>query len=161
MLIEADDADFAYLIENRPPRSLQLADSEIAPREVLRMLRDLANAIRPQFAPAAWLIVEDDEVVGLCSLTRMPTADGAIDIGYGIAPSRQGKGAAGRAIAAILEWARAEPKVSAVTAETSIHNIPSQRVLERNGFARVGERIDPEDGDLICWRASLSGLSRE
>jgi RimJ/RimL family protein N-acetyltransferase len=117
------------------------------------MLRELANHIRPQFAPAAWLIVENEEIVGLCSLTRVPS-DGVIDIGYGIAPSRQGRGHAKDAVAAIVEWARAEPRVTAVTAETSVQNLPSQRVLERNGFLRVGERTDTEDGDLICWKVA-------
>ena len=43
-----------------------------------------------------------------------------------------------------------------VNAETSIDNIASQRVLERNGFARVGERVDEEDGPLYCWRKVLA-----
>jgi RimJ/RimL family protein N-acetyltransferase len=42
--------------------------------------------------------------------------------------------------------------VTALTAETSTSNEPSQRVLVRNGFVQVGERIDDEDGRLICWR---------
>jgi RimJ/RimL family protein N-acetyltransferase len=33
-----------------------------------------------------------------------------------------------------------------------VQNIASQRVLERNGFARIGERSDLEDGELILWR---------
>jgi putative acetyltransferase len=51
-----------------------------------------------------------------------------------------------------VEWACADPRVTAVTAETSVHNHPSQRVLEHNGFLKVGERLDPEDGKLICWK---------
>ncbi|MBM6583877.1 GNAT family N-acetyltransferase [Microvirga sp. BT689] len=151
MLIGAEDTDFATLLDGKAPRGLQLPDSEIAPRAALRMLRELAARIRPQFAPAAWWIVESGELVGLCSLTRLPIAD-AIDIGYGIAPSRQGRGHASGAIAHIVEWACSDPRVTAVTAETSVHNHPSQRVLERNGFLRIGERMDPEDGELICWR---------
>jgi DNA-directed RNA polymerase beta subunit len=40
--------------------------------------------------------------------------------------------------------------VTALTAETSTSNEPSQRVLARNGFVQVGERVDDEDGQLIC-----------
>jgi putative acetyltransferase len=151
MLISAEDTDFATLLSGEAPRGLVLPDSEIAPRAVLEMLRELAARIRPQFAPAAWWIVESGEVVGLSSLTRVPSA-GVIDIGYGIAPSRQGRGQARRAIADIVEWACADPRVTAVTAETSVHNHASQRVLERNGFLRTGGRLDPKDGELICWK---------
>lgn len=40
-----------------------------------------------------------------------------------------------------------------LSAETGVGNIASQRVLERNGFIRTGERIDAEEGPLICWEA--------
>ncbi len=153
MLINAQDADFAALLAGEAPRGLRLPDSALAPPDILQMLRELANHIRPQFAPAAWLIVENEEIVGLCSLTRVPS-DGVIDIGYGIAPSRQGRGHARGAVAAIVAWARTEPRVTAVTAETSVQNRPSQCVLERNGFLRTGERTDTEDGDLICWKVA-------
>lgn len=52
----------------------------------------------------------------------------------------------------IVAWACADLRVTAVTAETSVQNQASQRVLERNGFLRTGGRVDPEDGELICWR---------
>jgi len=97
------------------------------------------------------MMVEDGEVVGLCSLVRLPS-DGAIQIGYGVAQTRQGTGMATRAIGRLVEWARQDDRVRSVEAETNVTNIASQRVLEANGFARTGERIDDEDGDLICWR---------
>jgi RimJ/RimL family protein N-acetyltransferase len=45
--------------------------------------------------------------------------------------------------------------VRGVNAETSVKNPSSQRVLERNGFARVGERVDEEDGPVIVWRREI------
>lgn len=120
------------------------------------MLRDLANTIRPAFAPASWMIVEGSEIVGLCSLVKPPTRDG-IDIGYGVTSCRRGRGIASNAIRALLDWAIGDGRVREVRAETSIHNRASQRVLERNGFETVGERIDAEDGELLCWRAVVRG----
>ena len=116
------------------------------------MLRNLANSIRPDFCPASWMMIEDGEVVGLCSLVRQPSEHG-LDIGYGVSPSRRRRGLASAAVRALLEWGRNDPRVSFVRAETSVSNIPSQRVLQNSGFAPVGERVDDEDGELICWRA--------
>ena len=153
MIMETTSEDYASLLRGCAPRSFELADTPIAPPPVLQMLAEVAATVRKTFTPASWLIIEADEVVGLCSVTR-PPCDGVIDIGYGIAPSRQGRGFAGRAIAEIIAWARETVGVTALTAETSKSNEASQRVLARNGFAQVGERVDDEDGQLICWRCS-------
>nr|WP_294813213.1 GNAT family protein [uncultured Sphingomonas sp.] len=155
MIIETEAADYAALLDGRAPRGLTLADSPIAPPEILQMLAELAERVSATFAPASWLIVEDGAVVGLCSITRPPEG-GSIDIGYGIAPDRQRRGSATRAIGAVVEWARAAPNVTAITAETALDNAASQRVLERNGFERVGERFDAEDGQLICWHCLVA-----
>jgi len=89
----------------------------------------------------------------MCSITH-PPREGVIDIGYGVAPSRQGRGIAGRAIRDVVGWARGRPEVHGITAETSLANLASQRVLAGAGFVRVGERLDAEDGALICWRCA-------
>ncbi|MBB4254092.1 RimJ/RimL family protein N-acetyltransferase [Rhizobium sp. BK008] len=153
MIIELTTHDFEALLKGIAPRHLRLVpDSAIAPPEILGMLNRLATEINAEFSPSAWMIVEDGEIVGLCSIVRVPQ-DGNIHIGYGVAPSRQGLGSTTRAIAQLLEWAWNDPRVALISAETGLENIASQRVLQRNGFIRTGERIDAEDGPLICWEA--------
>ena len=155
MLVEATDEDFAALLDGQAPRGLKLPDSPVGSPEVLGMLRDLANTIRPAFAPASWMIVEDGEVVGLCSLVKAP-ANGEIAIGYGIAETRRRLGFASAAVASLLDWARRDDRVTMVRAETSVGNLPSQRTLDCNGFQQSGTRSDEEDGDLICWAVSTA-----
>lgn len=155
-MIEAQDEHFERLAAGETPDGLRLAEGNIEGPEVLTMLRGLATSVRAKFSPAAWLIVEDREIVGLCSLLGAPDAEGAAAIGYGVAASRRGRGSARRAVADLVHWARSAPAINALTAETSIHNIASQRVLEANGFARIGTRTDPEDGELFLWRNALS-----
>ena len=155
MILETKREDYASLLRGDAPRHFTLADTPVAPVEVLQMLADLADRIERGFAPASWLIVEGGEVVGLCSVTR-PPEEGVIDIGYGVAPSRQGCGHAGRAVRDVVAWAREEPRVQAITAETSPANLPSQRVLAAAGFVRSGERVDAEDGQLLCWRCTTA-----
>jgi RimJ/RimL family protein N-acetyltransferase len=153
MIIELTTRAFEALLKGIAPRNLRLVqDSAIAPPEILEMLNRLAADIGAEFSPSAWMIVEDGEIVGLCSIVRVPQ-DGNIHIGYGVAPTRQGLGCPTRAIGQLLEWARNDPRVALISAETGVENIASQRVLERNGFTRAGERIDAEDGPLICWEA--------
>lgn len=153
MIIEATESDFDALLSGIAPRRLRLVpDSPIAPADVLQMLADLADGVRAHFSPSAWMIVEGGEIVGLCSVVRIPEG-GELHIGYGIAPTRQGMGGATRAVGSLLAEAQRDTRISAVSAETSIDNIASQRVLERNGFQRIGERVDAQDGPVICWKA--------
>ncbi|RUM27365.1 N-acetyltransferase [Rhizobium vallis] len=153
MIIELTTRDFEALLKGIAPANLRLIeDSAIAPPEVLEMLSRLSADIAAEFSPSAWMIVEDGEIVGLCSIIRVPQ-DGNIHIGYGVAPTREGRGYTTRAIGQMLAWARNDLRVSLISAETGLENIASQRVLERNGFTRTGERIDAEDGPVICWEA--------
>lgn len=155
MILETNGADYAALLLGRAPRNFTLADTDIAPPEILRMLADLAARISEDFSPSSWLIVEAGEVVGLCSVTR-PPRQGVLDIGYGIAPSRQRRGSASRAVREIVAWAGEDPRIRAITAETSPANLASQQVLVRAGFERAGERHDDEDGLLLCWKCDTA-----
>lgn len=153
MITEVTKDDFDAMLAGFAREGLCLApDVVIAPPEVLVMLRSLADDVGQRFAPAAWWIVNEGEVVGLCSVIRVPH-ERDVHIGYGIAPTRQGRGFATKAVSQILSWARSDPRVAQISAETGVENIASQRVLERNGFLRVGQRVDAEDGLVICWRA--------
>tara|TARA_R110002096_G_scaffold78121_8_gene184084 strand:- start:757 stop:1314 length:558 start_codon:yes stop_codon:yes gene_type:complete len=156
MLIEAEDRHFAALIAGEAPAGFRLAEAGIETPEILTMLRGLAARIRESFSPAAWMMVEDGELVGLCSLLNAPGADKACAIGYGVAASHRRRGVATRAIAELLDWARRDQQILTFTAETVVDNRPSHRVLEANGFHRIGGRTDPEDGDLFCWHCDVN-----
>ena len=150
-ILAADDAQFVALCDGRDIGSLTPIEGNIEAPEVIAMLRALAQTIRQDFAPAAWLIVERDQVVGMCSLVKAPTADGTAEIGYGVAASCRGRGTATQPVREVLVWAKSDPRVSSVRAETAVDNPASHIVLERNGFERIGARTDEEDGILIRW----------
>jgi RimJ/RimL family protein N-acetyltransferase len=137
------DEDFDWLLgRSEATRPWSIAP-QLAPLEVFEIIRPL---------PANWLIVADTEVVGLIGIKA--EAAGEAEIGYGIAATRQGRGFASAAVGALLS-PLGERGIIKVLAETSVDNIASQRVLERNGFSRTGERIDEEDGPLILWARRL------
>jgi RimJ/RimL family protein N-acetyltransferase len=70
-----------------------------------------------------------------------PPVDGKVEIGYGIAPSCQGRGYATEAVEAMVAIASADAVVTTIVAGTDPDNLPSQRVLEKVGF-RFVERSD-------------------
>ena len=156
MLIAATHAHFEALKAGEPIDSFSIAPGGIEVRETLEMLQSLAQTVAASFQPSAWLIVEDTEIVGLCSLLATPGDSGSMMIGYGVAASRRGNGVAKRAIADVLKWARLDTRISIIAAETSVNNMASQCVLESNGFTKCGERTCSEDGELICWQINVT-----
>ncbi|GAA2276487.1 hypothetical protein GCM10010149_19560 [Nonomuraea roseoviolacea subsp. roseoviolacea] len=101
----------------------------------------------------AWLgpyghrqVIERDSglVVGSIGLF-WPPSDGALEIGYGIVESRQGRGYATEAVRALTEFAYAAPGVRSVHATVEPSNPPSIRVLEKAGFERCDDSPSPTD----------------
>lgn len=124
----------------------------------LPIVARMAAKVRAEFSGAsAWVIVADNEAVGLISYTSAP-ALGVADIGYGIGASRRGRGYASAAVAAVAKHACREG-LHTLTAETAHDNPASQRVLEHNGFARCADSHDPENGRVIGWSLDLQGMA--
>ncbi|MEO8927350.1 MAG: GNAT family protein [Caulobacteraceae bacterium] len=134
---------------------LALTPRGVGAPEIIDVLSEIAAKVARVVQPAAWFIVEKGEVIGLCSILSLSPA-GDAEIGYGISPDRQGRGAASGAVAAVVAWAKMEPRIRRIVADTGVDNVPPRRVLERNGFSRVGERQDKEDGPLSCWALDVS-----
>ncbi|MEV5829257.1 GNAT family N-acetyltransferase [Spirillospora sp. NPDC052242] len=76
-------------------------------------------------------------VVGSIGLF-LPPSDGSVEFGYGIVPSRRGRGYATEAARAIVAFALAEPDVRTVRAGVEPANAASVRVLEKAGLRRLG-----------------------
>jgi RimJ/RimL family protein N-acetyltransferase len=150
-LIVCRDAHFGWMLGGAAPSpDLRLPPGGLEAAPVLDMLRALSAKIGETHRDNAWLMTDDGEVVGLCSITR--TAGGTAYIGYGIAESRRKRGHATRAIKLMVDAVMRDPAVRGIAAETAVANIASQRVLEENGFAKTGIRVDEEDGEVFVWR---------
>jgi RimJ/RimL family protein N-acetyltransferase len=145
-------------VDSASHRDLAIPPGGIDERHIVEHVRAIAAKLRKQSCHATWMVVANNEVVGLCGFHSPPSAEGNVEIGYNTAPNRRGLGHATAAVRAMLILAENDPAIHTITAETTIENIASQRVLERNGFVRTGQRLDPEDGELITWRAELQPL---
>jgi RimJ/RimL family protein N-acetyltransferase len=157
-LVAASDADFVWMIGEERTSSaaaLKLPEGGIETQEVLAMLRTLAAKVRSSDGFGAWMIVDEDEVVGLISYMAPPENVEAVEIGFGIAESRRGRGFASQAVADLVALSRDRGQVRALTAGTARWNIASQKALARAGFEQCGTRMDEDDGELIEWRLHL------
>lgn len=85
------------------------------------------------------VILDDGELVGrinLNDIVRGPFL--SCHLGYWVAQSANGRGVATEAVAVIARLAFGEMGLHRIQAGTLVHNVASQKVLERNGFVRFG-----------------------
>ena len=102
------------------------------------------------FAPYLFVEPTHGEIVGSAIFKDAPD-HGWIEIGYGVAEARRGRGHAGEAVLALVRLAFADAEVRTVYAETSVLNAASRRVLQKAGFAWSGQCSSEEDGLVDCW----------
>lgn len=105
----------------------------------LEVLPILAEGLAREPDLADWgmhLVIHtgDRAIVGCAGLMGRPTPEGAVEVGYGIAPPYQGQGYATEATRALVEWSFAQPSIRRVIASCLKENKGSIRVIEKTGF---------------------------
>lgn len=86
-----------------------------------------------------WVLVDGDDIVGRISLSNV--VRGAFqsgNLGYWVAEDQQGLGLASAAAAVVCAFAAEDLGLHRIEAGTLVHNVASQRVLERCSFTRIG-----------------------
>jgi ribosomal-protein-alanine N-acetyltransferase len=84
-------------------------------------------------------IVDDVRLAGTISLSNViHGAFRSAHVGYWVDESQQGRGLATHAVGAVSELAFGELGLHRLEAATLVENAPSQRVLEKNRFTRIG-----------------------
>ena len=92
-----------------------------------------------------------ETLVGTAGYKGPPDASGVVEIGYSIVPSYHRMGIGTAMVAALVRQAFADDRVNRVTAETPVTFPASRGLLEKCGFVSVGNRVDPEDGELALY----------
>jgi [ribosomal protein S5]-alanine N-acetyltransferase len=82
--------------------------------------------------------------------------EGAVEVGYTVFPSFQGRGYATEAAVALLEWAEALG-VRRFVASVAPSNEPSLAIVRKLGFVQTGEQWDEVDGLELVFQ--LTGSS--
>jgi ribosomal-protein-alanine N-acetyltransferase len=101
----------------------------------------LAQVERDRAAGTAhrFLILERGELAGEISITNVVRrAFQSANLGYWVAKERNGRGVATAAVAQVCAFAFGELELHRLEAGTLLHNVASQVVLDRNGFAPFG-----------------------
>jgi RimJ/RimL family protein N-acetyltransferase len=91
------------------------------------------------------------EVVGTCAFKAAPDGDGRVEIAYFTFPEFEGRGYASAMARALVRLAGESGAAPQVIAHTLPERNASTRVLEKCGFALLGEVHDPEDGRVWRW----------
>src|SRR5262249_46836204 len=129
----------------------------LAPADRAEISPDWIVRVRATAAGDPWALgftaVEraSGSVVGGCGYKGPPSADGDVEITYGINPVYRGRGDATEASRGLAQFAFASGRVRLVCAHSRPENTASARVLEKCGFRLVGQVTDPEDGLVCRW----------
>ncbi len=90
----------------------------------------------------AWYAIRIDNdypiLCGSIGFKGPPDKRGTVEIGYSVLPEFQRQGLATEMVAGIIPWAKHQPEVRQIEAETNINDKASIRVLEKNGFICAG-----------------------
>ncbi len=85
------------------------------------------------------IVDEVGEVVGRVNLNNIVRgAFQSASLGYWLDQGSGGRGLATAAVRDVVRLAFAELGLHRIQADTLVHNVPSQRVLARTGFVRIG-----------------------
>ncbi len=123
----------------------------VFPASLQRMRDEIADdPPSARWGPRFIVLDTPRTLVGWGGFKGAPDGDGAVEIGYSIAPGWRDRGVATAAVGELLEQAWAAPDVRRVLAHTLPERNASVRVLEKCGFARAGEKLDSGIG--LVWR---------
>lgn len=100
-----------------------------------------------------WLIVERTKgsVIGTIGFDGLPQG-GALQVFYGIVPSRRGDGMALEALHCLTMYANVRPEVALI--EAYAQSDASAAVLRKAGYGLVNASIDPAETPLFVWRVA-------
>jgi [ribosomal protein S5]-alanine N-acetyltransferase len=99
---------------------------------------------------------ENNTLVGSGGFKGKPTINGEVEIGYEIAESFRNRGLATEMAKALIDYAFSKSEVQSIIAHTLGEENASTKVLTCNGFKKVDEIHDPEDGLIWKWQLKKS-----
>ena len=132
------------VLAGRPPGGVQVAEDY--PTEFSAGVAGFVGS-EGQFGPFLLHRSEDDVVVG--EIGGAFVDEGTIEIGYAVVESQWNRGYATAAVEGLVQKARADSDVRRIVAHSPLERPQSGRVLEKAGFARLGETDDADEAGTV------------
>jgi len=142
MLAVWNDPAFIRNVADRGIRTTEQAREAIA-GGALKLFEDHG------YGPYCMSLKSDGSMIGICGLFKRENLEEP-DIGFGVLPEYCGKGYAGEAAAAVVDYAQNELGISVLTAIVSPTNAPSIGLIEKLGLRFERMITLPGDEDAIC-----------
>ncbi len=104
-----------------------------------------------------WIVVkESQEIIGSISFHGAPDSTGMVEIGLGIEKAFHNQGFGFEALMAMWLWVIEQPRVETLRYTLSATNLASVRLIEKFGFAHVGQQLDEIDGPEEIYEMSAA-----
>ena len=113
----------------------------------------------PEFAEIGLVLAiskSENILVGSAGFHDFPNENGMIEIGFGIVSERQNLGLGVELLRGMWKMILNYPNVKILRYTVSPTNEPSMHIINKLGFAKVGEQIDEEDGLELIFEESVS-----
>ncbi len=139
-LVAADAPEI--FVHRSDPRMLEFVDIPVATTlEDAQQFIGKINAGIAENASIFWAIAlkSNPKLIGTICLWNLSVEKSAAELGYMLHPDFQGQGYMQEALVSTVAYAFDVMEVRLIEAFCQAKNIPSVRLLERNGFVRSGE----------------------
>jgi len=105
------------------------------------ILSKVADTSKNYLYSTLWIAISkiENKMVGSFCINGEPNERGEIEIGYGTDEEFQNRGYMTEIVSGIIDWTKNQTVVKSIIASTDKINIASAKVLEKNGFTKIGE----------------------
>lgn len=140
-LIKYIKCDNSLEVELKLNQTSRTISPELKEAFAQTILPNVADKSKNYLYSTLWTAISkiDNKMVGDLCFVDEPNANGEIEIGYGTYDEFQNKGFMTEAVSGIIEWAKTESEIQSIIASTEKSNNASFKVLEKNGFIKIGE----------------------
>jgi len=160
--VTVDDAELMLAIWNDPAFIRNVSDRGIRTVEQAReAIEGGAQKLFKDYGygPYCMSLKTGGAMIGICGLFKRENLENP-DIGFGVLPDYCGKGYAGEAAVAVVDYARNELGLDVLTAIVSPTNAPSIGLIEKLGLRFEQMITMPGDDDAVClYRMALTDQS--
>ena len=119
------------------------------------ILPNVADPSKNYLFSTLWTAISkaENKMVGDLCIVGEPNDLGEIEIGYGTHEEFRNQGYMSEMVSGMIAWAKTQPGVKSICASTDKSNVASYKVLQKNGFVKIGE-----SGVLLNWKLSVNTI---